>query len=376
MNKLQKIWFLIPMICLIFTSCEWTDIEPLAVDHVGGHNTDGKSEQYYADLRAWKATSENYGRPISFGWFSNWAPVGAGRKGYMTSLPDSVDMISLWSAPFGLSEAKKIDKANFREKKGGKVVVCYILHNIGTGITPAHVAEKVIADNPDASSSELNKLTKVAQDAYWGYTSRVKGSEDHIAAIQKYARVLCDSLIINGYDGLDIDWEPNGAGDGGDDDGSLKGDYGKHLHVLVQEIGKQFGPLSTSPDGKHKYFLIDGELWNVAKESGPYFDYYVTQAYGSYNLDNRVNQGKSAFGEFYDTRKHIFTENFESYSQSGGALLTQAAYNHVDGPKGGVGTFRMDNDYDNVPDYKFTRQSIQIMHDAHKEYMEQNPSNN
>ena len=66
---------------------------------------------------------------------------------------------------------------------------------------------------------------------------------------------------------------------------------------------------------------------------------------------------KNAFGEHYNTRKHIFTENFESYSKSGGALLDQAEYNSTEGPKGGVGAYRMDNDYDNQPDYKWMRKS-------------------
>lgn len=370
MKYLKKILFLIPFAGLLLTSCEdWTEMESKQIDHVGGKNTDNKSEQYYADLRAWKATAKDYGRPVYFGWFSNWAPVGAARKGYLSSLPDSVDFISMWSGPFGLTREKIADKDNFQKKKGGKLFVCYILHDIGTGITPASVAEKVQEENPDADASEIKRLTKIAQDAYWGYTSGVKGSEDHTLAIQKYARALFDSIQINNYDGLDIDWEPSGAGDG---DGSLKGGGGRYLHTFVEEMGKYIGPksdLANVPDGKYRYFLVDGELWNVAEESGPYFDYYITQAYGNHNLDYRVGEGQDAFGKYYNTRKHIFTENFESSWNSGGGLLDQAAYNHSSGPKGGVGAFRLDNDYDNTPDYKFTRQAIQIMHKAYADYM-------
>lgn len=72
-------------------------------------------------------------------------------------------MVSMWSGPFGLNEAKLADKEIFQKKKGGKITVCYILHNIGTGITPTSVSEKVQAENPEASSEEINELVKRLQ---------------------------------------------------------------------------------------------------------------------------------------------------------------------------------------------------------------------
>ena len=319
--------------------------------------------------------NEKYGRPIFFGWFSNWSPEGPIRKGYLASLPDSIDMVSMWSGPFGLNEAKLADKEIFQKKKGGKITVCYILHNIGTGITPASVSEKVQAENPNASSEEITELVNKATEAYWGFTSGEKGAEDHIAAIQRYAKALVDTIVATDYDGLDIDWEPDNGGDGGRYVGSLKdrrgGPRGEFLHYLVEEIGKYFGPMATErPNGKYYYFMIDGEIWNSNKESAPYFDYFITQAYGDSNLDRRVS------GEYYDYRKHIFTENFESSWTTGGVLLTQAAYNHANGPKGGVGAFRLDNDYDNARDYNFVRHAIQINLQAYQEYMDNQSNEN
>ena len=320
---------------LSLTSCsKWTEIEPKEIDHNGGANTLNPDERdaHYASLRAWKKTAENYGRPVSFGWFSNWSPEGSVRKGYLSALPDSIDMVSMWSGPFGISEAKKADKAYVQKVKGTKVFVCFILHN----------------------------------------TSGVQSSTDHIAAIRKYAKALCDTIVKYDYDGLDIDWEPDGAGDGF---GNLKGGYdrGEYLHVLVEELGKYLGPKATVDTGKRRYLLVDGELWNVKKESAPYFDYFISQAYGDRHLDYRVQGVKNAFGEYYNTRKHIFTENFESYSKSGGALLDQAEYNSSEGPKGGVGAYRMDNDYDNQPDYKWMRKAIYLMHKSYAEYIKKHP---
>jgi len=358
---------------LSLTSCsKWTEIEPKEIDHNGGANTLSPEERdvHYASLRAWKKTAENYGRPVSFGWFSNWSPEGSVRKGYLSALPDSIDMVSMWSGPFGISEAKKADKAYVQKVKGTKVFVCFILHNIGTGITPSSIADKVVAENPNDDEGTVKAKIKKAQEAYWGYTSGVKGSPDHTAAIKKYAKALCDTIVKYDYDGLDIDWEPNVAGDG---DGSLKGYRGQYLHILVQELGKYLGPKATIDTGKRRYLLVDGELWQVKKESGPYFDYFISQAYGDSDLDYRESRVSRNFGEYYHTRKHIYTDNFESSSQSGGVLLKQAKYNSADGPKGGVGAYRIDNDYDNQPDYKWTRKAIYLMHKSYAEYIKKHP---
>lgn len=372
MKAISKLLYGIPALAMAaLASC--TDVEPMQIEHIGGYNTmdNEQSEAYYADLRAWKETSRNYGRPVSFGWFSNWSPEGAIRKGYLASLPDSIDFISMWSGPFDLTPAKIKDKEIFQKKKGGKLFVCYILHNIGTGITPSWVSQKVEDENPDVSSSQLATLKSKAQAAYWGYTSGIKGSDDHLQAIRTYAKALVDTIVKYDYDGLDIDWEPSGGGDG---DGTLKGAGGAYLHELIKEMGKYFGPLAKErPNGKYYYFLIDGEIWNASKESAPYLDYFITQAYGNgstSSLNSRVSVLRNWCGEYYETRKHIFTENFESSWNSGGQLLNQARYMHADGPKGGVGSFRLDNDYDNTPDYKYTRQAIQINQQVYQEYLE------
>lgn len=358
---------------LFLTACsKWTEIEKKEIDHNGGSNTLSTEEReaFYQSLRDWKKTAENYGRPVSFGWFSNWAPEGSVRKGYLAALPDSIDMVSMWSGPFGISDAKKADKEYVQKVKGTKVFACFILHNIGTGITPSSIADKVKADNPTASESEVNEKIRKAREAYWGFTSGVKGSDDHTAAIKKYAKALCDTIVKYDYDGLDIDWEPNVAGDG---DGSLKGSNGKYLHVLVEELSKYLGPKATIDTGKRRYLLIDGELWAMSKKSAPYFDYFISQAYGDSHLDYREQRVSSAIGEAYNTRKHIYTDNFEASSQTGGVLLRQAVYNSNNGPKGGVGAYRIDNDYDNQPDYKYTRKAIYLMHKAYAEYMKEHP---
>lgn len=374
MKMLKQLLYIIPLVGMMFVSC--TEVESLEIDHVGGKNTinSPESEQYYADLRAWKETGKDYSRPISFGWFSNWSPEGAVRKGYLASLPDSIDMVSMWSGPFDLNEAKIADKNIFQKKKGGRLLACFILHNIGTGITPSSVSEKVQAENPGVTSKKLTELINDATEAYWGFTSGVKGSEEHLSAIRRYAKALVDTIVATGYDGFDIDWEPNGGGDGG---GSLKGEGGKYLHYFVQEVGKYFGPLATErPNGKHYYLALDGEIWNAAKESAPYFDYFISQAYYSFSGESRIKEVRNWCGdEYYNTRKHLLTEDFERNWNSGGVLLQWAGFNSERGPKGGVGAYRLDNDYDNTPDYKYMREAIQLNLKAYQEYMDEQSNN-
>ena len=76
MKMLRRLLYILPVIGIMIASC--VDIESKDFEHIGGYNTmdNEESAQYYADLRAWKATSQGYGRPIFFGWFSNWSPEG------------------------------------------------------------------------------------------------------------------------------------------------------------------------------------------------------------------------------------------------------------------------------------------------------------
>lgn len=97
MKSLRKLLYIIPLTGMMVTSC--MDVENIEIDHIGGYATmnNAESEAYYANLRAYKATAWNYNRPVAFGWYSNWAPAGAYRRGYLSAMPDSMDFVSMWS---------------------------------------------------------------------------------------------------------------------------------------------------------------------------------------------------------------------------------------------------------------------------------------
>lgn len=364
MKTLKKFIYLLSSVCLLATAC--TDVENIEVEHIGGHNTmdNPKSDAYYADLRAWKETAKNYGRPVAFGWYSNWAPSGVMRKGYLSSMPDSMDIVSMWSgAPgrYDITEAQKKDKEFVQKVKGTKLLEVSLLSHLGKGRTPNWVYEEVEKQAVEEgwSDAKLKQERKFARWDFWGFTSRdLSNTENLQEALAKFAKAICDSLVVNDWDGYDIDWEP-GAGFN-DSDGTLNRTT---IVFLVKEMGKYIGPKSD-PEGKgHKLLCIDGEIYGLPDELDEYVDYWIKQTYGVYDPSFSAPGGR--------TEKVIVTENFESYATSGGRLLSQAKAMPKNGYKGGVGAYRFDNDYDNQPDYKWMRQAIQINQSAFNDWKDQ-----
>lgn len=356
MNKqIIKILYTMFLCVSVFGCSELTIPEAKQIEHIGGFATmfNTESEQYYEELRAYKKQAQNYGRPVAFGWFSNWAPSGIMRKGYLSAVPDSMDIISMWSGAPGryeITAAQKQDKEFVQKVKGIKLLEVSLLSHLGKGRTPSTVYEGLAekAKEEGWSNAQLEVARKHARWDYWGFTSHdLDNKEDLEKALAKFAKALCDSLVVNEWDGFDIDWEP-GVGFN-DADGTLNN---QTIVFLVKEMGKYIGPKSV-PEGKeHKLLCIDGMLSRLPSELDEYVDYWIRQAYNSPTPSFSAPGGR--------TEKVIITENFESYATSGGNLLRQAAHMPPTGYKGGVGAYRFDNDYNNRPDYKWMRQAIQI----------------
>lgn len=363
MKQLFKIIYT-AFFCMAVVGCsDWTMPEAKQIEHIGGFATmfNAESEQYYENLRAYKKQADNYGRPVAFGWFSNWNPAGVMRKGYLSAVPDSMDIISMWSgAPgrYDITEAQKQDKEFVQKVKGIKLLEVSLLSHLGKGRTPESVYEGLSekAQEEGWSNAELDLARKYARWDFWGFTSHdLNNTENLYEALAKFAKALCDSLVVNEWDGFDIDWEP-GAGFS-DADGTLNRET---IVFLVKEMGKYIGPKSD-PEGKgHRLLCIDGEISGLPDELDEYVDYWIRQSYGSGNPGFRAPGGR--------TEKVIITENFESYATSGGNLLRQAAHMPATGYKGGVGAYRFDNDYNNRPDYKWMRQAIQINQKVFQEW--------
>lgn len=361
MNMFKTIAYVLFSVVLL-GAC--TDVEPLEIEHIGGHNTEGDSE-YYMNLRAYKATAHNYGRPVSYGWFSNWSPTGAMRKGYLSSIPDSMDIVAMWSGAPGryeLTPDQKRDKDFVQKVKGTKLLEVCLLSHLGKGRTPNSVYDEVErrAREEGWDEKRLNEEKKFARWDFWGFTSHdLQNTQELEQALSRFAKAICDSLVTGEWDGYDIDWEPYSGFN--DMDGTL-GD--NNIGFLVKELGKYIGPKSDPENKGHKLLCIDGHLNRFSPDVEEYVDYWITQSYGHERpiLHSPGNRDE----------KLIIAENFESFAASGGQLLKQAAWMPENGYKGGVAAYRFENDYDNKPDYKWMRQAIQINQQVFNEWKKGN----
>ena len=370
MISLKNIFYISLLSLALFTSCaDWTEPVAKQYEHIGGNNTlnNQQSKEYYEALRAYKQQAFGYKRPVAFGWFSNWSPAGTYRRGYLSSMPDSMDIVSMWSgAPSRstITPEQKADKEFVQKVKGTKLLEVTLLSYIGKGRTPNSVYTEV--EERAAKEGWANDATKLAQEKikarwkFWGFNGQV-GSDNHKAALSKFAKALCDSLVANDWDGYDIDWE---IGSGVFDmDGTLSTDA--DLVYLIKEMNKYIGPKSDPENKGHKLICVDGHYHSLLQSLDGYVDYWIEQAYGR-------NPNLDYYGDV--AKKIIITENFESSFAKGGRLLQQAANMPKNSYKGGVGAYRFDNDYDNTPNYKWMRQAININQRVFQEWKEKQQS--
>lgn len=369
MKKRYYIYALLLSLAAPFiASCsDWTETE------AESFSEELTSEEYYAALRAYKQSDHQ----VSFGWYGGWTGDGAYMKNSLAGLPDSLDIVSLWNNSQNLTEKQKEDLAFVQQVKGTKVVVCQIIDNVGDGFTPSYVTENW-EENGYASDRE-------AINAFWGFDE--SNPESMEAAIRKYARAVADTINYNGYDGFDIDYEPNAGPYVGNL--VLSGGDNSRFAIFLEELSKYLGPKS----GTGKLLLIDGEPQSIQDQPhvGHYFDYFVIQAYNpgsDSNLDGRLLGGRGAYrcglmetfgeelGEERVTNMTIMTENFEAvdaamnggysytdrYGNSMMSLEGMARWRPSNGfRKGGVGVYHLEAEFGTSPECKNMRNAIQIM---------------
>lgn len=366
MKKIYLLYGLfLSVITSLFISCsDWTDAEREVFPE------EMTSEEYYAALRAYKQTDHQ----IAFGWFGNWTGEGAFMKNSLAGIPDSVDIVSIWGNWGNITEAQKKDLEFCQKTKGTRFTLCFIITQVGTQITPQEVYDTWEEKGYSSEQEAVND--------FWEWPEDETDEAAVEASIRKYASAIADTITKYGYDGFDIDYEPNYGNNGNivDDD--------DRMFIFVDELGKYFGPKS----GTGKLLLIDGEPQSITSrpEIGHYFDYFVIQAYnasGDSNLDRRLIDGGVAgpgliqtygeeLGEERVTNMTIMTENFEAvdaamnggynytdrYGNTMKSLEGMARWQPSNGfRKGGVGTYHMEAEYGTTPEYKNLRNAIQIM---------------
>lgn len=313
---------------LTLTACnEWVEVD------AENFYENTKTDQYYANLRAYKKSNH----AISFGWYSKWFCTGPIGASYLMGLPDSLDIVSMWGGSTASTEAHVKDRDDVRRIKGTRLVNCVML----TGI----------------------------DEKEWNWSNEDNGE----SAIRAYARALVKDVEDKCVDGLDLDYEPNyGAR------GNIVS-YLSRVFYLIDELSKYLGPLS----GTGRLLIVDGEPQSMPKETGKMFDYFVVQAYNCHSdsdLDRRLSRTVNNYNGILTpeevTMKYVVTENFGSdipknYTDREGKRYEWTLQGMVNWkPKtgvrmGGFGTFIMQCAYLCTPiPWQLYRDGIQTLNPA------------
>ncbi|MFC2630548.1 MAG: glycoside hydrolase family 18 [Porphyromonas sp.] len=348
--KIKNILAVSAVALLGLSSCsKWTDME---IQHPMDLTKPAHTEEYYKALRDYK----NSDHQIAFAYYSAWTGVGTNMQSSLMGLPDSVDLVSLWGGWKNPTEAQLKDLRLAQEKKGLKAMICFLVLDMGNGITP---------DPTDAEKSALKEGEKWAHK-YWGWSSEntEAGKAARRAAVVKYANAICDLIDKYGYDGFDIDAEPSYSHPFSTDYELWRTDRENGIPTLmtlfIETLGKRIGPMAESEAGRKKVLAVDGQPDALPATHAKYFNYFIIQAYGDrVGYQNAHFQGMlSAYKDVLPVedicKKSIFVVNFESGATRGGEAglgqilnfaLQNPVVNGVTYRKGGVGAFRVDLEY-------------------------------
>ena len=286
-------------------------------------------EAYWAQLREYKQKAwANQGeKPFIYMWWTGWRAVDGLDRSWLQSIPDTTTAISLWGGygkqPADMTENEKYDLDIFH-KKGSKVFLCWQVSNVGLGLP---------------SEGKENGFTRFRQKY-----GEEKTADNETFRCQIYARDLARYIIACGFDGFDIDWEPNignhnRSGYNEFASGTSVNGYNQNMNTFIAEIGKYFGDkysgdqrkqylrelFDENHSGYHEkekeyiraykpffekgnyvekkyYLLYDGERQLNFTLNDEYISKYIMQDYGSSRVDNTFTSNK---------HKSVSTSEFE-----------------------------------------------------------------
>lgn len=352
----------VALTALSITSCsDWTDVEREAFPEQEEINRiipflEAQSEEdlmpsereYYRKIR------EEY-RPSphvkGFGWYGNWTGKGTNEQNYLKCLPDSVDFVSLWGARGNLTPEQKADLKFFQEVKGGKALLCWIVQDIGSAITP--------------EGENMN--------TYW--VNLAGGNQ--IEASKLYANAIADTIVKYNLDGFDIDYEP-GFGHSGtlanSSQISEKEGHNQKMYWFIKTLYNRF-QAHEKESGRKMMLVMDGQPDLLTTETSQMIDHYIYQAYWEYDTSSVISKINNPHLSEWE-RKTIITVEFEQHWRTGGLPYYNSVrpelnneegrqildYATMDLPSGlcigGIGTYHMEYDYKNNPPYKWLRKAL------------------
>lgn len=306
-------------------------------------------DAYWAAIRKMRTDPEH---KIVYGWFGGWSATEGMDKSFLTNLPDSVDIVSIWGGigEFDKNDPKWADLKYAQEVKGLRVLLCWQTGTSGLGL-PGGV------------------------DAF----EKRHTGKNNVEKAVAYAKELTKFIKDHNLNGYDIDWEPtvgNHSGCGNlyyDCNNSSGQGNAAPIRAFIDEMGKNFGPQATTdynPRGTGTLFLFDGQLEDIAKrfpEKGIYFDYFLEQNY--FRTTSGQYGGYVHLIAGYEKRKHIFCDEFE---MDGGAINggvckgigglscaeSKATWVKENG-YGGWGAYHIELEY--ATDYRYTKSVARIL---------------
>lgn len=330
---------------------EMTRYIPL-IEAQGEEDLMPSQREYYRKLREYRNTPHVKG----FGWYGNWTGKGTNAQNYLKMLPDSVDFVSLWGIRGNLSAEQKADLQFFQEVKGGKVLLCWGIYDIGSGITPK------------------------GKDAYQYWVTEL-GKGDEVQGSIAFASAICDTIEKYNLDGFDIDYEPNyGAPGNLATKNEISEEQNENMQAFIETMSARLRPAG-------RMLVMDGEPNLLSTETSKLIDYYIYQAYWETSTQaviNKISQPKLDNWE----RKTIIAAEFEQGWRCGGihpdnnsdkpeANATYSPkkdefrgkkgaqifdYATLDLPSGrrigGIGAYHLEYDYSNDPSYKWLRTAL------------------
>lgn len=355
---------LVAAMALASVACsKWTDDERLTFDNqkdlkraipfielTSADQLTAEQQKYYSELRAWKQTPHVRG----FGWFGGWTAKGTDPQKYLRMLPDSVDIVSLWGTHGELTEDQKTDLKLFQDVKGGKVLLCWIVQNLGDQLTPQG---------------------KNATD-YW---VTEKGGGNFLEGVKAYANAICDTIEKYDLDGFDLDYEP-GYGHSGNmatTTAWISETGNVNMYTFIKTLYDRLNP-------KGRIVVMDGEPYYMDRATSKMVSYYIYQAYDEATtaraLQKLENGGTFGYDEedYLDNweGKSFLTLEFQKYSKTGGfprytssnpeiqkldagrQIMDYATMLMPNGKRiAGIGTYHMELDTEGGS-YRFLRQAL------------------
>ena len=293
--KIVNLMLIAVIATVAFTSC---DLEAEALEIQKPHAVD---DQYYTNLRAWKATMKD--RQVSFGYYAAWAPL-EGTEGEkipsswgerIMGLPDSFDIVNLWMG-IPTPDWQKLayeDMIYCQKVKGTR----FVYHADASKNNPFEYdgVEYTIATN--SPEAEVNEY------------------------IEMFAKWIVRQVLDNNLDGVDVDYEPSNQN-------PSIWLIPSRLTTLFQELGKYFGPQGIHPD---KLLIVDYYSHsNIPAEVEPFVDYWVRQAYTQGFTEHsaaRLQSYYNVYRSFLPAEKFIVVETFGGTTTThltGGSPFTEA----------------------------------------------------